>query len=186
LLGVCSLTAITSPSLFKRHNESRAPSLSRHYPASSVLLAPPTSRPPGSDFGYPYTEPLRPSPATNEISRVTHHNFPHMPSRRPRRADDPGEPICFCPGYSTDGTGLPHLTTGSALSISKLRGSMGSLVVRPASLRSSLNQQVTRLYGFPGGTACEFAILSFWKVFSIHLALRVTPQNRIFASGVNR
>ena len=53
------------------------------------------------------------------------------------RPDDPGEPICFRPGYSTDGTGLPLLTTGSALSISKLRGSMGSLVVRPASLRSS-------------------------------------------------
>ncbi len=86
LLGVCSLTAITSPSLFKRPNESRAPSLSRHYPASSVLLPPPTSRPPDPDFGFPYTEPLRSSPATNEISRVTHHNFPHMPSRRPRRA----------------------------------------------------------------------------------------------------
>src|SRR5882672_10374117 len=36
-------------------------------------------------FGCPYTVPLRPSPATNEFSRVTHNNFPHIPSRRPRR-----------------------------------------------------------------------------------------------------
>ena len=111
LLGVCSLTAITSPSLFKGHNESRAPSLSRHYPASSVLLAPPTSRPPGSDFGYPYTEPSRPSPATNEISRVTRCSFPRMPSRRPRRVH-----LLSVSVISTDGGGLPHLTTGSALS----------------------------------------------------------------------
>ena len=158
MLGVCSLTAITSPSLFKRHNESRAPSLSRHYPASSVILAPPTSRPPDPDFGFPYTEPLRLSPATNEISRVTHHNFPHMPSRRPRRA---------------------HL----------LPSRLFHRWHRPSPLDhrvGTLNQQVTRLYGFPCSTACKFAILSFWKVFSIHLALRVTPQNRIFASGVNR
>jgi hypothetical protein len=40
---------------------------------------------------------------------------------------------------------------------------MGSLVVRPASLR--------------------FFLL---KVFSIHLVLRVASQNRIFASGVYR
>ncbi len=111
LLGVCSLTAITSPSLFKRHNESRAPSLSQHYPASSVLLAPPTSRPPDSDFGFPYTEPSRPSPATVEISRVTQCSFPHMPSRRPRRVH-----LLSVSVISTDGTGLPPLTTGSALS----------------------------------------------------------------------
>jgi len=36
-------------------------------------------------ISFPYTEPLRPSPATNEFSRVTHNNFPHIPSRRPRR-----------------------------------------------------------------------------------------------------
>lgn len=40
---------------------------------------------------------------------------------------------------------------------------MGSLIVRPVSLQS-----------FPK------------KVFSIHLALRVASQNRIFANGVNR
>ena len=99
------------PSLFRRPNESRAPSLDQHYLASSVLLAPPTSRSPDSDFGYPYTEPLRPSPATNEISRATQYNFPHMPSRRPRRV----HLLLF--GYFADDTGLPHLTTGSALSV---------------------------------------------------------------------
>ena len=80
------------------------------------------------------------------------------------RPDDPGEPICFCLGYF-------HRWHRPSPSDHRV---------------GTLNQQVTRLYGFPGGTACEFAILSFWKVFSIHLALRVTPQNRIFASGVNR
>jgi len=129
ILGVSSLTAITSPTLFKRLNESRAPSLRRHYPVSSVLLAPPTSHSPDSIFGLPYIEPSRPSPATNEISRVTRINFPHIPSRRPRRA----HLLLF--GSLADGSGLAHLTTGSALSI-----------------------KVTRLYGFPGGTACEFAI----------------------------
>ena len=146
-----------SPFLFRKLDESRAPSLLRHYPASTVLRAPPTSRPPDSDFGCPYTEPLRSSPATDECSRVTQHNFPHMPSRRPRRAH-----LLF-PVSSTDGGGLPHLTTGSALSLNKLRGSMGSLIVRPVSLRS-----------FPK------------KGFSIHLVLRVASQNRIFSSGVNR
>ena len=134
LLGVSSLTAITSPFLLRRPNESRAPSLRRHYPASSVLRAPPTSRLPDSDFGCPYTEPSRPSPATDEISRVTQHNFPHLPSRRPRRAH-------LLPSrlpHSADGGGLPLLTTGSALSSNKLRGSMGSLIVRPVSLRSFL------------------------------------------------
>ena len=34
----------------------------------------------------PYTVLLRPSPAPNEVSRVTLRNFPLMPSRRPRKA----------------------------------------------------------------------------------------------------
>jgi len=79
------------------------------------------------------------------------------------RPDDPGEPIC-------------------SFSVSPHRWQ------RPSPLDhrvGTLNQQVTRLYGFPGGTACEFAIL-LTEVFSIHLVLRVTPQNRIFANGVYR
>jgi hypothetical protein len=48
----------------------------------------------------------RPSPAaTSEISRVTHNNFPHIPSRRPRKV----HLLLF--GYLADGLGLPHLTT---------------------------------------------------------------------------
>ena len=62
---------------------------------------------------------------------------------------------------STDGTAFPS-DTGSALSI-----------------------HVPRLYGFPGSTACEFAILSL-KVFSIHLVLKVASQNRTSASAVYR
>jgi len=75
------------------------------------FCAPPTSRLPDSVFGSPYTQPSRPSPATSEISRVTHNNFPHIPSRRPRKV----HLLLF--GYLADGCGLPHLTTGSALSI---------------------------------------------------------------------
>ncbi len=97
------------------------------------LCAPPTSRLPGTDFGYPYTEPLQSSPATGEISRVSQCSFPHLPSRRPRRVH-----LLLISVGSTDGGSLPHLTTGSALSIYKSRGSMGSLVVQPASLQSSL------------------------------------------------
>ena len=157
ILGVSSLTAITSPSLFKRLNESRAPSLLRHYPVSAVLLAPPTSRLPDSVFGYPYTEPSRPSPATSEISRVTQNNFPHIPSRRPRKV----HLLLF--GSLADGSGLPHLTTGSALSITSYEALW-----------------VPWWYGL---RVCDS---SSEKVFSIHSVLRVASQNRIFASGVYR
>ena len=67
--------------------------------------------PPDSDFGSPYIKPSRPSPTTNEISRVTRCSFPRMPSRRPRRVH-----LLSVSVISTDGGGLPHLTTGSALS----------------------------------------------------------------------
>ena len=53
------------------------------------------------------------------------------------RPDDPGEPICSCLGY-----------------LHRWR--------RPSPFDhwvGTLTLQVTRLYGFPGGTACEFAIL---------------------------
>ncbi len=77
--------------------------------------------------------------------------------------DDPGEPICFCLGYF-------HRWHRPSPSDHRV---------------GTLNQQVTRLYGFPGGTACGFVILPL-GVFSIHLVLRVAPQNRIFTTGVNR
>lgn len=57
--------------------------------------------------------------------------------------------------------------------------------------------QVTRLYGFLGSTGCEFAMLraavsfldllpSRFGAFSFRSALRVAPQDWIFASGVNQ
>jgi hypothetical protein len=104
-----------------------------------------------------YTKPLRPSPATNEISRVIQYNFPRMPPRRPRRAH------LLLSVSSTDGNGLPHLTTGSALSIT-----------------SDEALWVPWWYGL---RVCDS---SSEKVFSIHLVLKVTSQNRIFASGVSR
>ena len=91
--------------------KSRALSLRCYYRPLRYVCAPPTSRLPDSVFGCPYTEPSRPSPATNEISRVTHNNFPHIPSRRP------GKSICTCSVTFADSGGLPHLTTGSALSM---------------------------------------------------------------------
>jgi hypothetical protein len=145
------------PFLVNKLNESRAPSLHRHYPTSSVLFAPPTSRLLGSDFGCPYTVPLRPSPAATEISRVTQRSFPLMPSRRPRKVH------LLCPVKSTDGCGLPHLTTGSALSMTSYEALW-----------------VPWWYGL---RVCD---PSSEKVFSIHSVLKLASQNRIFASGVYR
>jgi hypothetical protein len=155
--GVFSFTAITRPFLVERLDESRATSLRRHYPTSSVLLAPATSRLLNSDFGCPYTEPLQPSPATSEISRITQHNFPHIPSRRPRKVH------LLRSVNSTDGFGLPHLTTGSALSMTSYEALW-----------------VPWWYGL---RVCDS---SSEKVFSIHSVLRVASQNRIFASRVYR
>jgi len=121
------------------------------------LCAPPTSRLPDSVFGYPYIEPSRPSPATSEISRVTQHNFPHIPSRRPRKVH------LLLLGSLADGSGLPHLTTGSALSVT--------------------SYQALWVPWWYGLRVCDS---SSEKVFSIHSVLRVAPQNRIFASGVYR
>jgi hypothetical protein len=121
------------------------------------LCAPPTSRLSVPVFGYPYTVPSRPSPATNEISRVTHNNFPRIPSRRPRKVH------LLLLGWLPDGCGLPHLTTGSALSITSYEALW-----------------VPWWYGL---RVCDS---SSEKVFSIHSVLRVASQNRIFASGVYR
>jgi hypothetical protein len=137
--------------------KSRAPSLHRHYPTSTVLLAPPTPRLPDSVFGCPYAQPSRPSPATSEISRVSQNNFPHIPSRRPRKV----HLLLF--GYLADGSGLPHLTTGSALSMT----SYEALWV-------------------PWWYRLRVCDPSSKKVFSIHSVLKVASQNRIFASGVYR
>jgi len=88
-------------------------------PTSSVLLAPPTSPLLGSDFGCPYTEPLRPSPAASEISRVTQQSFPLMPSRRPRKV----HLFCsVCPNRSLRPSPPDH-RVGTLND--KLRGSMG-------------------------------------------------------------
>jgi hypothetical protein len=121
------------------------------------LCAPPTSRLPDSVFGCPYTQPSQPSPATNEISRVIQHNFSRIPSRRPRKVH-----LLFSVS-STDDSGLPLLTTGSALSITSYEALW-----------------VPWWYGL---RVCDS---SSEKVFSIHSVLRVAPQNRIFASGVYR
>ena len=135
LSGVSSLTAITAPSLFKRLDESRAPSLRWHYPASSVPLRP-------SDFS-PACPGFR-LPLYRAIAAITRdeRDLPRYPVQLPSHAvpttpESPSAPVSV---VSTDGGDLPHLTTGSALSISKSRGSMGSLVVRPASLLFSLQK----------------------------------------------
>lgn len=97
------------------------------------LCAPPTSRPPSSDFG---------SALYRTIAAITRdeRDLPRYPVQLPPHAvpTTPESPSVALSVTPTDDSGLPHLTTGSALSVSKLRGSMGSLVVRPASLRSFL------------------------------------------------
>lgn len=155
------------PSLVDKLDETRAPSLHWRYPTSLVLLAPPTSRRPNSDFVSLYR------PFCGHHPRQT--RSPAFPSKTSltSRPDDPGKLICVVSVSSTDDGGLPLLTT---------RGRRFLL-------------QVTRLYGFLVSTACEFAILRFFSpfssfprfgVFSIRSALRVTSQNWIFASGVYR
>src|SRR5688500_17374737 len=64
-------------------------------------------------------------------------DLPRFPEQLPSHPvpTTPESPPASSRLFSADGCGLPHLTTGSALSINKLRGSMGSLVVRAASLR---------------------------------------------------
>ena len=81
------------------------------------------------------------------------------------RPDDPGKSICnlLLFGSLADGSGLPHLTTGSALSITSYEPLW-----------------VPWWYGL---RVCDS---SSEKVFSIHSVLRVASQNRIFASGVYR
>jgi hypothetical protein len=110
-----------------------------------------------SDFGCPYTVPLRPSPAASEISRVTQRSFPLMPSRRPRKVH------LLCSVSSADGCGLPHLTPRSALSMTSYEALW-----------------VPWWYGL---RVCDpFSV----KVFLIRLVLKVASHNRIFACGVYR
>jgi hypothetical protein len=77
---------------------------------------------------------LIPRRCSHHLQQARSPAFPRTTSLT-SRPDDPGKSTCFLSVISADGCGLPHLTTGSALSINKLRGSMGSLVVRAASLR---------------------------------------------------
>ena len=97
------------------------------------LCAPPTSRPPGSAFG---------SALYQAIAAITRdeRDLPRYPVQLPPHAvpTTPESPPVALSVTPTDGSGLPLLTTESALSIHKSRGS----------------------YGFPGSTACKFAILS--------------------------
>ncbi len=158
LSGVLSLTAITSPFLFRRLNESRAPSLRWHYPASSVPLRP-------SDFS-PACPGFR-LPLYRAIAAITRdeRDLPRYPVQLPPHAI-PTTPESSSASYLgwlhrwRRPSPLDHRVGTLTL---QSRGSMGFLIVRPASLQS-----------FPK------------EVFSIHLVLRVAPQNRIFASGVYR
>src|SRR5216684_8099250 len=80
-----------------------------------------------------------------------------MPSRRPRKVH------LLCSVRSADGCGLPHLTTGSALSMTSYEALW-----------------VPWWYGL---RVCD---PSSEKVFLIRLVLKVASQHWIFASGMYR
>jgi hypothetical protein len=85
------------------------------------------------------------------------HNFPSHPV--PTTPESPSALF----GSLADGSGLPHLTTGSALSFTSYEALW-----------------VPWWYGL---RVCDS---SSEKAFSIHSVLKVASQNRIFASGVYR
>ena len=95
------------------------------------LCAPPTSRPPGSAFGTALYQAI--AAITRDEQDLPRYPVQLLPHAVPTTPESPPVALSVTP---TDDCDLPHLTTGSALSIHKSRGSMGSLVVRPASLRS--------------------------------------------------
>jgi hypothetical protein len=138
--------------------KSRAPSLRRHYPASSVPLRP-------SDFSLAWLG-FR-LPLYRSIAAITRdkRDLPRYPQQLPSHPvpTTPESPSALVRLIPADGSGLPHLTTGSALSVTSYEALW-----------------VPWWYGL---RVCDS---SSEKVFSIHSVLRVASQNRISASGVYR
>ena len=73
------------------------------------------------------------------LASLTRFCHPDLPVRVRTQTGDPGESICF----------LYRLSLQMA----------AAFPTRPQGRHSHF--KVTRLYGFPGGTACEFAILPY-------------------------
>ena len=122
-----------------------------------------------------YYSPLRLLPCSAQISvalipsRCGHHpqqgRSPALPSVTSLscRPDDPGKSTCFCSVCSAVGCGLPHLTTGSAL--------------------SKTSYEALWVPWWYGLRVCDPFLK---KVFSFRLVLKVASHHWIFASGMYR
>ena len=122
--GVARLTPIPHSSARPNAPRTRAPSLHRRYPASSVLWAPPTPVAPGPlQDRWPVARPAR------QASRVASHRV------RTCCAHYPGEPIDLHPSVRpVDRSGLRPWRGDSALALDLSRLAQASLALRPVRL----------------------------------------------------
>jgi hypothetical protein len=121
LSGVCRLVANLLSSAPSKAPRTRAPSLHQHYPASSVLWAPPTptSARPLRPVEGQRPPRLRGPPVLRRALSL--RAVPTTPASHPEPGGCPG------PGYS----GLPRVKVGSALATSLSGPAQGSLAFGP-------------------------------------------------------
>jgi len=134
--GVLRPTANLLSSAPSRAPRTRAPSLHRHYPASSVIWAPPT---PTSAYSLP--EWLRVSDSLASMGlpccdALCLYVPPPLPRRVTRKLGG-----CTASEYS----GLPRVIVGSALATALSGPAQGSLALRPADLLALLTRAVVRV-----------------------------------------
>ena len=119
--GVARLTPIPLPSARPSAPRTRAPSLHRRYPASSVLWAPPTPVVPVSRWNR-----CRVAPAARQASRVASHRVCTC------CAHYPGEPSdLHMSVYPVALNGLRPMRGDSALAFNLSRPAQASLALRP-------------------------------------------------------
>ena len=124
--GVIRLTPISAPSLRSKRSQSEAPSLPRHYPASTVLWASPTSglvdSPPCGRLAGRYSRTAR-------TSHVALLSFSACCAHYPG-----GTAWVHLPVASPGRDGLPLSSRGSASAYALSRLAQASLALRPTDL----------------------------------------------------
>src|SRR6266851_971605 len=124
--GVIRLTPISAPSLLSKRSQSEAPSLPRHYPASTVLWASPTSglvdSPPCGRLAGRYSRTAR-------TSHVALLSFSACCAHYPG-----GTAWVHLPVASPGRDGLPLSSRGSASAYALSRLAQASLALRPTDL----------------------------------------------------
>ena len=124
--GVIRLTPISAPSLLSKRSQSEAPSLPRHYPASTVLWASPTSglvdSPPCGRLAGRYSRTAR-------TSHVALLSFSACCAHYPG-----GTAWVHLPVASPGRDGLPLSSRGSASASALSRLAQASLALRPTDL----------------------------------------------------